>query len=168
MLRLGLPAAAFDNLLSGRIDLGLLRPPLRRAELDSLRVQQERFVVCSHSSILDADRPQRLADFSGLPVIMYAPDKARYFHDLLTAEFYAQGVSPQYVQYVSQIHSILALVGVGLGCALVPESARSLHFDGVRYSSLQGEATPEVELILCYRKDNDSPAVARLAALVAE
>ena len=72
------------------------------------------------------------------------------------------------MHYVSQIHSILALVGAGLGYALVPESARNLHFDGVTYTPLEGSASPVVELILCYRKDNDNPAVIRLAEYATE
>jgi hypothetical protein len=41
----------------------------------------------------EADRPRRLADFDNLPFIMYAPDKARYFHDLLVGLFTTQGPS---------------------------------------------------------------------------
>jgi DNA-binding transcriptional LysR family regulator len=147
-----------DNLLSGRIDLGLLRPPLRRAELESLRVQRERFVICSHSSVPDAERPQRLADFSGLPLIMYAPDKARYFHDLLTGMFANARAEPRLVQHLAQIHSILMLVGAGHGFALVPESSVRLHPDNVVFSPLD-DAQPIVELHAAWRRENQNPAL---------
>ena len=55
---------------------------------------------------------------------MYASDGARYFHDMLVGLFDAQGVSPVYVQFLSQIHSVLALVHSGMGAALVPEAAQ--------------------------------------------
>jgi DNA-binding transcriptional LysR family regulator len=147
-----------DNLLSRRIDLGLLRPPLRRAELDSLRVQQESFVVASHSAIAEADRPKKLADFDGLPLIMYAPDKARYFHDLLTGMFANARAEPRPVQHLAQIHSILMLVGAGHGFALVPESSVRLHPDNVVFSPL-ADAAPIVELHAAWRRENQNPAL---------
>jgi DNA-binding transcriptional LysR family regulator len=150
------------------IDVGLLRPPVNHADFHVVPALRERLVVAAPSSAAEADAapPRSLQDFDQRPFIMYSPDGARYFHDLLTAEFYAAGVSPRYVQYVSQIHSMLALVGAGLGAALVPEGAQCLHFDGVQYAPLEGGAGPDIELILCYRKDNDNPAVTRLASCV--
>ncbi len=150
-----------ENILSGRIDLGLLRPPLRRPEITSQRVMQERFVVCSHESVPEPDRPRKLADFDGLPFIMYAPDKARYFHDLLTGLFAGAAAEPQLVQYLAQIHSILMLVGAGHGFALVPETSTRLHPDGVVFSPLI-DAQPLIELHASWRTDNCNPALAVL------
>ena len=97
-----------------------------------------------------------------MPFIMYAPAGSAYFHDLLTERFYSLGIAPRYVQFVSQIHSILALVGSGMGFALVPAGAKCLHMDGVRYESLQENEIPSVELVLCHRRSNDNPALLRL------
>ncbi len=147
-----------ENLLSGRIDLGLLRPPLRRAELASLCVLRERFVVCSHASIPEQDRPRRLADFDGMPLIMYAPDKARYFHDLLTGLFASARAEPHLVQHLAQIHTALMLVGAGHGFALVPETATRLHPDDVVFSALE-DTDAIVELHAAWRSDNENPAL---------
>ena len=153
-----------EALQTGAIDVGLLRPPVSRSSFHVVPALRESLIIAAPAaSDTDVPPPRALRDFDRRPFIMYSPLGARYFHDLLTAQFYTQGVSPQYVHYVSQIHSILALVGAGLGYALVPESARNLHFDGVTYTSLEGSPSPVVELILCYRKDNDNPAVIRLA-----
>lgn len=145
-----------DNLLSGRIDLGMLRPPVRRAELASMRILQERFVVCSHASVPEADRPRRIIDFDGLPFIMYAADKARYFHDMLTGLFAGVHAVPRLVQHLAQMHSILSLVGAGQGFALVPESASHLHPDNVVFSELDDKG-PVAELHAAWREGNDNP-----------
>ncbi|UVO55676.1 LysR family transcriptional regulator [Sphingomonas sp. SUN039] len=150
-----------ESLLSGRIDFGLLRPPVRRPELESRRVLRERFIVCSHSSVPAADRPRRLADFDGLPLIMYAPDKARYFHDLITGLLASARAEPRLVQYLAQIHSILMLVGAGQGFALVPESSARLHPEDVVFSELE-DADPIVELHAAWRRENDNPALGEL------
>jgi DNA-binding transcriptional LysR family regulator len=158
-----------EALQSGAIDVGLLRPPVNRTQLHVMPALRERLLVAAPTALESGCQvPRKLGDFHQRPFIMYSPVGARYFHDLLTAEFYAAGVSPQYVQFVTNIHSILALVGAGLGFALVPEGARHLHFDGVQYTPLEGDINPEIELILCYRKDNSNPAVARLAGCVTE
>jgi len=154
-----------ENLLNGRIDIGLLRPPVRHSELSSMRVLQERFVVCSHASVPEADRPRRLADFDGLPFIMYAPDKARYFHDLVTGLLAGARAEPHLVQHLAQIHSALMLVGAGHGFALVPETSVRLHPDDVVFSPLE-DAQPLVELHAAWRREHDNPALEVLVKLL--
>jgi DNA-binding transcriptional LysR family regulator len=52
---------------------------------------------------------------------------------MLTGLFKTANVTPIIVQSLSQIHSMLALVRAGIGAALVPEAAMSLHFDDVHF-----------------------------------
>src|SRR5690606_31185013 len=72
-----------EALNTGRVDIGLMRFAAQHPELASRPVMTERFVVCSPAGIPPSARPVRLQDFDQQPFIMYAPDKARYFHDLL-------------------------------------------------------------------------------------
>jgi DNA-binding transcriptional LysR family regulator len=67
---------------------------------------------------------------------MYSPYEARYFHDLLVAQFSRAEVLPRYVQHLSQIHSILAMVRAGLGLAIVPAAAASLKIADVKLRPL--------------------------------
>lgn len=147
-----------ESLLTGRIDLGLLRPPVRKPDFAAMPVLRERFVVCRHSSVPEAERPRRLADFDRLPLIMYAPDKARYFHDLLTGLLASARAEPRLVQHLAQIHSILMLVGTGHGFALVPESSVRLHPEDVAFSELE-DSQPIVELYTAWREQNENPAL---------
>lgn len=150
-----------EALTTGRIDIGLMRLSSQRPELESQKVLKERFIVCSPKTIPEASRPQRIADFDRLPLIMYAPDKARYFHDLLTGLFTSAFAEPKRVQHVTQIHSILMLVSAGQGFALVPESSRRLRPDGVVFSELE-DAKPIVELHAVWRKEHENPALSVL------
>jgi DNA-binding transcriptional LysR family regulator len=156
-----------DGLLSGRIDLGLFRPPIDRREFDTLRVLEEPLVAA-----IGADDPRagkssfRLEDFDEKPFIMYSTDGARYFHDLVTLLLNRAEVNPQNVQYITQIHSILALVSAGLGAAIVPAAAQSLHFDGVVFRVIETKPERPVELYLVWRKDNENAAVVRFLELI--
>ncbi len=158
-----------DALLTGLIDIGFVRPPLDRHEFDTACVQVEPLVVA-----LPAGDPRQakavleLSDFDGLPLIMYARQGAGYFHQMLVGLFDAAGVSPQYVQHVTQIHSMLGLVHAGLAAAIVPESASGLHMIDVQFRRLATEPEKPVELHMAWRRDNTNPALEPMRRLCAE
>ncbi len=87
---------------------------------------------------------------------------ARYFHDLIVSLFSPSKIQPHYVQHMTQIHSMLALVRAELGCAIVPESATHLHYEGVRYIPLKLKKPSLVELDLVWRRDYANPIMSRL------
>jgi DNA-binding transcriptional LysR family regulator len=156
-----------EALLTGRIDLGLVRPPLTRPEFDKMRVLTEPLVAALPTGDPRLAKDQlELADFDGQPMVMYAPEGAGYFHGMLTGMFDAVGASPQHVQHMSQIHSILALVHARIGAAVVPEAAMRLHFEGVEFRPLATPADRPVELFVAWRRDNDNPSLKPLLDLI--
>ncbi|ACL61837.1 LysR substrate-binding domain-containing protein [Methylobacterium nodulans] len=158
-----------EELLAGRIDAALVRPPVTHPDLDAVRARAEPLVAA-----LPADHPLAgretlaLADFDGMPFIAYAPHEARYFYDLVAGLFAEARVQPRTVQQLAQIHSILALVRAGLGFALVPQAAERLRLDGVAYRPLALERPRPVELVLAWRRDHDNPLIDQLRRLVEE
>lgn len=156
-----------EALVTGRIDLGLVRPPLTRPEFDKMRVLSEPLVAAlpSGDPRLAKDSIE-LSDFDALPMVMYSPEGAGYFHDMLIGMFDTIDVSPQYVQHMSQIHSILALVHARIGAAVVPRAAMRLHFDGVEFRPLATTPAEPVELFVAWRRDNDNPSLKPLLDLI--
>ncbi|MET3780782.1 DNA-binding transcriptional LysR family regulator [Brevundimonas sp. 1080] len=156
-----------EALLTGRIDLGLIRPPLNRPEFDKLRVMTEPLLAA-----LPTGDPRlaksviELSDFDGLPMVMYAPEGAGYFYGMLSGLLDESGVAPQFVQHMSQIHSILALVHARIGAAVVPEAATRLHFEGVEFRPLNITPAQPVELFVAWRRDNDNPSLKPFLALI--
>jgi DNA-binding transcriptional LysR family regulator len=156
-----------EGLLTGRIDLGLFRPPIDQRELESLCILQEPLLAAIGSDDPRArQRSLRLQDFDKKPFIMYSTDGARYFHDLVTGLLNREQVSPANVQYMTQIHSILALVSAGLGAAMVPAAAQSLHFDGVTFRVIRTTPERPVELYLVWRKDSDNAVMSQFLELI--
>ncbi len=149
-----------EALLTGTIDLGLLRPPIDRRKFEAVRILTEPLVAALPAEHPLAAQPAlRLADLDQTDLIMYSPEGARYFHDLLIGLFNAASVAPHYVHYMNQIHSMLALVRAGLGAALVPEAATSLNFTGVAFRPVATEPDCPVELYLIWRTGNDNPVL---------
>ena len=75
-------------------------------------------------------------------------------------------ILPRYVQYVSQIHSMLGLVKAGLGLALVPASSANLRFEGVVLRPLRVEPQRLVELHAVWRADNHNPAILAVRKII--
>jgi DNA-binding transcriptional LysR family regulator len=149
-----------EALSSGEIDLALVRPPVARPAFDTLRVLSEPLLAAiPQRHPLGRKTRLSIRDLDGQNFVMYSPFESRYFYDLLVAQFSTARIAPRYVQHLSQIHSILALVRAGLGLALVPNSAAALRFTGVTLRPIRLQPTRPVELFLAWRRDQEMPAL---------
>ncbi|MCR5879712.1 LysR family transcriptional regulator [Phenylobacterium sp. J367] len=155
-----------EALVSGQIDIGLLRPPVSRSELSAVRVTAEPMVVAlpegHHLASHEAIRPK---DLQGESFIMYSSHDARYFHDLVVSVLEEHGVFPRHVQHMVQIHSILALVRAGVGLAVVPASAAALRYERVVFRPLATKRPRQAELYLVWRKDTANQLVEHVVEL---
>ena len=155
-----------DALVTGLIDVAFVRPPIDRHEFESVCVLREPLIAA-----LPAGDPRQArgvlvpGDFDGLPLIMYARQGAGYFHEMLLKLFADAGAEPDYVQHVTQIHSMLGLVRAGLAAAIVPQAATSLHMTDVQFRTIQTEPENPVELVMAWRRDNSNPALAPMRQL---
>lgn len=158
-----------DALHDGSIDLGLVRPPVRSSDVSSVRVVTEPMLAAVPSSHPAATAGLLAAgDLHGRPFVMYWPSGSRYFHDLLIAAFAQARIEPDFRQFVTQVHTALALVRAGVGLALVPSAAQSLRFDGVALVPVSGFDALHAELDLIWRPGEMNPARdAMVAALLA-
>jgi len=157
-----------EALQSNAIDIGLQRVSTAPDDLQMLLVARERMMVAlPRHHRLSKGRLPTLGDLRAEPFITFSPRDGHYFYQLVDGLFSAASIAPRYVQQISQIHSILALVSSGMGVAIVPESARMLHFSG---SVLRHLKLPPVyaDLHVVWRKDNDNPALPAFIDLVRE
>ncbi|GGZ09383.1 LysR family transcriptional regulator [Streptomyces olivaceoviridis] len=158
-----------EALSEGSLDLGLIRPSAVGPDLTARTAVREGLVAAlpaDHALAAD-DGPMELSAFDGQDFLMYSPTEARYFHELLLTTFRGAQVRPVFTQYLSQVHSILALVNIGWGIALVPEAAAEMRPTGVVYRPLRLPGHPRpVELDYVWRKSNDNPALHALLQLL--
>jgi DNA-binding transcriptional LysR family regulator len=152
-----------EELLRGRIDAGLLIPPLpdkAAAELDYMKVLEEPLILCAPADLpLPPDRaPVRLQDLPRLPLIVFPREISPALHDAILSCFRAAGVTPVIGQLAIQMQTIVSLVSSGMGLALVPQSVSNLMRPGVEYRAL-ADPTPLVETGIAWRRDNPSPVL---------
>ncbi|MFC8870843.1 LysR substrate-binding domain-containing protein [Streptomyces sp. NPDC057148] len=150
-----------EAIAEGALDLGMVRPAATGAELSSRPAAREALLAALPVGHRLAEQSEDLhiTDFDGQELLMYAPVEARYFHELLISVFRAAGVVPEFTHYLTQVHSILAMVNAGWGAALVPETAAQARFPGVVFRPVALSAPASVELNLVWRKNNDNPAL---------
>ena len=168
VLRELVTAGQVEAIASGDLDLGFVRPPVIRAGLVSRVVHAERLLLAAPADDPFATRgqPADVADLDGRALVMYSPVESRYFYELLLGMTVRAQARPRYVQYVSQVHTMLALVQAGVGLAVIPESATALHPDGVAFVDLADGQSPPVELAAAWRADTDNAALTRALGLL--
>ncbi|WP_036142046.1 LysR family transcriptional regulator [Luteibacter sp. 9135] len=158
-----LTGAQYDALLSGQIDVGLLRAhPEGVANARQLNVEtidHEPLVIAlpvdHRLARRDAVRMEELAMERWV-----APPRAHAatLIDRLSLLADKARFRPNIRQEAQQIPSLLPLVAAGLGLALVPASLRAVHLDGVAFVRVDD---PEAYLLLAVasRVDNTSPVL---------
>ncbi|QBE64707.1 LysR family transcriptional regulator [Pseudoduganella lutea] len=152
-----------EELLHGRVDAGLLIPPLpekAKAELDYLPVLNEPLILASPANLpeLRGKHEASLRTLPPLPLIIFPRAISPSLYDAILAVFRAAGITPVIGQEAIQMQTIVSLVSAGMGIALVPQSVSNLRRPGVEYRPL-AQATPLVETGLAWRRDNTSPVL---------
>lgn len=157
-LREMVSAAQLEALDAGQLDLGLLRPHAVHPTLQTQPLAREALMLAVPEREAD-DWPTEPtpACLNRRPFLMYSPYEARYFYQLLLNCFEREQVWPDIVEYVSQVHTMLALVNSGIGAALVPEAAMHLRFEGIVLRRLHTLPERPVEMLVASRRDNANP-----------
>ncbi|MDF2894097.1 MAG: LysR family transcriptional regulator [Rhodococcus erythropolis] len=170
VLRERVSGTQVEELRSGALDLGLLRPPVPAGALETSLLQREPLMLAVplDHRLADSSRNPTITDLDGEALVMYSPAEARYFYDLLVSTFLDAHIAPRYVQHISQVHTILALVKAGLGIALVPAAATAMEVRGVELREIDGIEARPVELFLTWRTTEVEPPVLAVRDLVIE
>jgi DNA-binding transcriptional LysR family regulator len=147
-----------DLLLEGRVDAGLLIPPLSnksRTTLDYLPVLEEPLILAAPTGTISGKRAIWLRDAPKLPLIIFPRAIAPALYDAIIGCFEQP---PDIGQEAIQMQTIVSLVSAGMGIALVPHSVGNLMRTGVEYRALRDD-TPVVQTGVAWRRDNASPVL---------
>ncbi|MBS0535558.1 MAG: LysR family transcriptional regulator [Proteobacteria bacterium] len=154
-------------LASRQVDICLLRPPVALPNIRTTRVLRERLLAAVPAKHPLAKRRQiNIREFDGSVLVTYPPVEGPYFHGMVTGLFQAAGVYPSAIQYITQTHAILGCVAVGVGLAVVPESAKGCAPAGAVLRPLIGAEGVHVDLVMASPVETTNPASASVLALV--
>ncbi|NGO08930.1 LysR family transcriptional regulator [Streptomyces sp. HC44] len=149
------------GLTERRLDVGVLRPPIRQEGIAHRPLADEPLVaaVPEEHWLAEADTV-RVEQLRHEDFIMYGATLGSVVNDAVVRSCLASGFYPHCAYEVTETSAALALVAAGLGVAVLPDSIRSAPREGVRCKDIEDALS--VPLVLAWRADDDSPLVRNL------
>ncbi|GAB3397317.1 LysR family transcriptional regulator [Massilia agilis] len=158
------PNDQFEALRAKQIDVGFWREP--RIDADSLKQSnlkqelgfRENVCVALNQNHPLATRPHvELTDLAGEPMLTLSLDRAP------DARYQIQccvdaGFEPVIFQEVTEPQTVLAMVGAGLGWAMMPETTARVVWPGVTFVPIKTNP-PSANLYITYPSQGDAPVV---------
>ena len=159
-----------ERLLSGDLDVGILRPPaVLPARLTCRRFLEEPFVVVlPRDHRLAGRRALSLGDLRAEPFVLIARRVVRAVHDQIVAACQAAGFSPVVIQQATHIHSVVGLVASGLGISILPASAATLGLRDVVCRPLRRSSLTTIMAVATTDPPSTPAAVAFVAAVMGD
>ncbi len=152
----------------GNIRVGFLRQPARDYILRFETILREPFAVALPTDhALAAASYVSLEELAAEPFVMCSRQQGPTFYDQTISLCNQAGFSPIVAQEAVQMPTVMGLVSVGLGIALVPASVQNLQMTGITFRRLAG-VTQTTELALGWRLDDESPVLLAFLAVATE
>ena len=145
-----------------QLDVGVVRKPRGRL-LSAVRLAR----LCTDTALLAMHENEALArksqvqvsELKNLPLICLSRAAGAGLHEFVTDACWAAGFSPNIVQEVREVSTMIALVAAGLGAAIIPAPLRRMQLDRVVYLPLVGEGTKTDLFVAINSKDKNRLAV---------
>lgn len=161
-------AAQVARLRAGAMDLGLVIPPIPDAADLTLRpFDRDRLCVALPRAHRLADKPNLgVEDLADEPFVLWPAAEGRGFHLMVVRLCAEAGFVPRVVQEAHGMHTVLSLVAVEAGIAIVPSSMAGFRGDRVTYRTIPGDGAA-YGLSFCFRDAAANPAVQSFLAAAA-
>jgi DNA-binding transcriptional LysR family regulator len=149
------------GLIERRLDVGVLRPPIRQEGIAHRALADEPLVVAVPAEhwLAEAD-VVRIEQLRHEDFIMYGATLGSVLNDAVVRGCLASGFYPHCAYEVTETSAALALVAAGLGIAVLPDSIRSAPREGVLCKEIEDALS--VPLALAWRADDTSPLLHNL------
>src|SRR5436305_10540032 len=101
------------------------------------------------------------------PFVLQSSQRGAGYYTQLMKLCLASGFTPNVIQEVTEIDTIVSLVAAGMGVSLVPLSARNIRSQWVVYRELEGKAT-QTEMAVAWLRNSRSALVQNFLAVAKE
>src|SRR6266545_4053512 len=148
-----------EALNRSELQLGVLRRARAGPPLAFHEIGRERLLVAMPTGHSLSAMPEVPIDkLEPEDWILFPREVSPGLHDYLGGICRRAGFTPRIVQVGHQGHTIVGLVGAGLGIAVVPENLRHWGGPAVVYRPLKADS-PWLPMYLAWRRDERSPTV---------
>ncbi|MCV7288855.1 MULTISPECIES: LysR substrate-binding domain-containing protein [Mycolicibacterium] len=161
-----LAPAQLEALVSGGIDLALLRPPVMHDGVVTETVRRDRLLAALPADHRLAGRAEvTVDDLRDEDFVVHAGHGRSVMSNLVAAICADAGYVPRIRQEVSETSTLVTLVAAGIGVAIVPAPTAALDIAGVRYVPL-APASLGVDLVAA--RTQDSAVIANVLGVLRE
>jgi DNA-binding transcriptional LysR family regulator len=161
-------AEQVDALQDGRLQVGLLRPPVTAADLESETLLVEPFIVAIPSDHpLAAHRRISIRMMRGQPLIMVPGRFGLRYYSQVLGLFRRAGFEPTVVQEIRHLNAAIGMVSAGLGLTILPESLGVVQVPGVTYRPVT-DRLEGPEIAIAWRRGDPSTALERFREVARE
>lgn len=153
-----------EALVEGRLDVAILRPPVRADQVEYMLLERDRLSVA-----LPADHPLAvheeldLEQLAGEDFVCYP--QASAVNTVIFEACRRAGFLPHVAQVARETSTLLTFVAAGLGIGLVPTTTYLPHSSRISFRALRN--APAVDLALAWKNGNDSALVRNFLELCA-
>jgi DNA-binding transcriptional LysR family regulator len=146
-----------EQLRSGALDIGVLRPPAVGDDIEMRTIDVEPLVLAvSADHRLAAEPVVSLTDLRSESFVAYA-SRDSAVNDAVLRSCKRAGFVPHREHAAPGTAVLLALVAAGFGVAVLPASVRALPLQGLVFRDLADGGS--IELALAWRRGGDNPVV---------
>ena len=134
-------AKLLPKLLSGSLDIAIVRPPMTpQPAIEFEFLLDEPTVVALPPGHVLAEREQlRVEDLDGVPMIVPSPRSRPHSYNLTMQLFLDASLQPKIAQQAEEKQTIVNMVGADIGAAIVPYWTSRIAVQGVEYRPLVSE-----------------------------
>jgi len=162
-------ASTYEMLISElKVTVGLCMPPLQRSGIATAAIGKQPLLLAMPArSSLARHKVVPMARLQGMRLVGLPSTKVESGADtsLVGSLLRRRNITVQIVQRVETVHSALALVLAGEGCAIVPACAALGSAPGISFRPLEDDGGG-MEMAVCWRRDLDNPLVKPFVAAV--
>lgn len=149
----------------GEMDLGVLHPPLERAQLHLRSLPDERLVLAVPAGHRLAGRDEvTFGDLAGEPLLAAPRSVGPVLFDTLIGRFRAAGVEPVIVQEATPMTTLAGLVAAGAGIGFVTRGIATATRPGVAFVDV--DSAPAVPMAAAWATDGPTATAARFLDLL--
>jgi DNA-binding transcriptional LysR family regulator len=113
----------------GKIDLGIIRSPVKSPKIKSQLWFQDGFSVVYNKNMIQIKSEKDIPDLKEETFVFFNKDYAPHYHEVLLELCAFYGFEPQVVHESNNINSIVQLVKNGLGVSIVPSNIAKNNSD---------------------------------------
>lgn len=153
-----LTPAQEEGLLTGALDVGILRPPVSdpRLSVHLLRNEPLIAVLPDRHRLANPGQAVALTDLADEYFVTYPADRRSVLQATVEAACSTAGFRARVIAELAETSAVISYVAAGLAVSVVPASAARLQMAGVQYAPLSGDPVT-VALAVAVRAAGASP-----------